>query len=101
MIIGSDRNVNEIFENKLQKKYAALRTLITCTLIIVLQSKKCLISCISRISKVKIIYHGKCNAGAAMAYKKGFHGAFKMWLNDNGMANLLSLTKLEDDLHHS
>ena len=38
---------------------------------------------------------GHCNAGTTTCKQKGYYGVFKMWLNKNGIANLLSIPQLE------
>jgi len=40
---------------------------------------------------------GHCNAGVTVCKEQGYLGVFKMWLNRNGIANLLSIPQLEED----
>ena len=41
--------------------------------------------------------HGNCNAGVTATKTKGYWGKFHMWVNEQGMANLLSIPCLEAD----
>ena len=43
------------------------------------------------IHKVERHLKGHCNAGVTVCKEQGYLGAFKMWLNHNGIANLLSI----------
>ena len=40
---------------------------------------------------------GNCNAGVKLSPKVGDLGVFKMWINEGGIANLLSIPQLEKD----
>ena len=40
---------------------------------------------------------GNCNAGVTSTTMKGDFGMFEMWVNESGIANLLSILKLEKD----
>ena len=41
--------------------------------------------------------NGNCNAGETKITKRGYFGKLRVWLNENGIANLLSLSQLEKD----
>ena len=41
------------------------------------------------------VLQGNCNAGVSTSYEKGFFGLWDFWLNEKGIANLLSITQLE------
>ena len=43
------------------------------------------------------ILRGNCNAGVRESSHVGDLGIFKMWLNEGGIANLLSIQQLEKD----
>ena len=43
------------------------------------------------------ILQGNCNAGVSTSNEKGFYGLWNFWLNEQGIANLLSITQLEKD----
>ena len=50
------------------------------------------------VEKVAIRLWGECNAGTTHSNEKGwFKDLFHMWLVHNGIANLLSLPRLEED----
>ena len=50
------------------------------------------------VEKVAIRLRGECNAGTTHSNEKGwFKDLFHMWLVRNGIANLLSLPRLEGD----
>ena len=40
---------------------------------------------------------GNCNAGVKLCTKVGDLGIFKMWINEGGIANLLSIPQLKKD----
>ena len=40
---------------------------------------------------------GNCNAGETEITKRGYFGKLRAWLNENGIANLLSIPQLEKD----
>ena len=44
---------------------------------------------------------GNCNAGVTSTSTKGELGMFDMWVNDNGIANLISVPQLEKDGFHA
>ena len=37
----------------------------------------------------------RCNAGITTTSKQGWYGKFHVWLNENGIANLISIPMLE------
>lgn len=43
------------------------------------------------------VMNGRCNAGVTSINKQGMYGNFKVWLNERGIANLLSIPTLEED----
>ena len=43
---------------------------------------------------------GNCNAGVTSSTQKGYYGKFQMWINKNGMANLLYIPCLEQEGYH-
>ena len=53
--------------------------------------------CLNSIHKVKAYLKGHCNTGVPICNKQGYYRVFKMWLNRNGTANLLSIPQLEQD----
>ena len=53
--------------------------------------------CLKNVHEVKRYLKGHCNAGVTICKEQGYYGAFKMWLNRNGIANLLSIPQLERD----
>ena len=51
------------------------------------------------IKQVEVVLSGHCNAGTSFSDEKGVYlDLFKMWLVKNGIANLLSLPRLERDV---
>ena len=42
----------------------------------------------------------KFNAGLTLSSLKGYYGKFHMWVNNNGMVNLLSNTCLKEEGYH-
>ena len=40
--------------------------------------------------------NGSCNAGTVTTNTRGWYGEFKVWLNERGISNLLSIPMLED-----
>ena len=40
--------------------------------------------------------NGSCNAGSVMLREKGWYKNFQVWLNENGIVNLLSIPMLEE-----
>ena len=53
--------------------------------------------CLENVHDVSMHLTGHCNAGTTTCKQKGYYGVFKMWLNKNGIANLLSIPQLEQD----
>ena len=41
--------------------------------------------------------NGNCNAGTTIMTKRGYYRRLRVWLNENGIANLISIPKLEAD----
>ena len=41
--------------------------------------------------------NGNCNDGTTRMTKRGYYGRLRVWLNENGIANLISFPKLEAD----
>ena len=41
--------------------------------------------------------NGNCNAVTTRMTKRGYYGRLLVWLNENGIANLISISKLEAD----
>ena len=39
---------------------------------------------------------GNCNAGSVLLKKKGWYKIFQVWLNEQGIVNLLSIPMLEE-----
>ena len=39
--------------------------------------------------------NGNCNSGTTRITKRGYYGRLRVWLNENGIANLISIPKLE------
>ena len=52
---------------------------------------------LDNVHEVDTILKGNCHAGVTTSNEKGWFGRFKMWINKQGIANLLSLPQLEDD----
>ena len=40
---------------------------------------------------------GSCNTGTTKITKRGFYGDLQVWLNEQGVANLISIPMLEKD----
>ena len=51
---------------------------------------------LDRVFSGKTTMNGSCNAGTVTTNIKGWYSEFKVWLNERGIANLLSITMLED-----
>ena len=47
--------------------------------------------CLKNIRDAGRIIRGNCNAGVKLSTKVGDLGVFKMWINEGGIANLLSI----------
>ena len=43
---------------------------------------------------------GNCNVGVTLSSLKGYYGKFRMWINKNGMSNLLYIPCLEEEGCH-
>ena len=52
---------------------------------------------LKNIRQVDTILRGNCNSGVTTTSTKGHLGVFDMWLNQNGIANLLSIPPFEAD----
>ena len=53
--------------------------------------------CLDNVTTVKVSLTGHCSAGTTKSTQKGLYGEFEMWLNKQGIANLLSIPQLEED----
>ena len=53
--------------------------------------------CLDNITADGVVLRGNCNAGVTTSTQKGYYGLFHMWLNKQGIANLLSIPQLEAD----
>ena len=49
------------------------------------------------VRDVKTVLQGNCNAGVSISKEKGYYGMWNFWLNERGIANLLSIPQLEKD----
>ena len=54
-------------------------------------------SLLSGVREVKTVLQGNCNAGVSISKEKGYYGLWSFWLNEQGIANLLSIPQLEKD----
>ena len=52
---------------------------------------------LNNIRQVDRVLRGNCNAGVTTTSTKGHLCVFDMWLNESGIANLLSIPQLEAD----
>ena len=52
---------------------------------------------LDNIHEVDTYFTGHCNTGSLTCKEKGYLGLFKMWLNHDGIANLLSIPQLEEN----
>ena len=50
---------------------------------------------LSNVRKGNVTMTGSCNAGTTESNVTGWFGKFKVWLNEMGIANLLSIPMLE------
>ena len=50
---------------------------------------------LNEIREVKTVLQGNCNAGVSTSNEKGYYGLWNFWLNEQGIANLLSIPQLE------
>ena len=48
------------------------------------------------VHKGETTMNGSCNAGTVSTNTKGWYGGFQVWLNQKGIANLLSIPMLEE-----
>ena len=53
---------------------------------------------LARVQKVKDTMTGSCNSGTTSTNTQGWYGEFKVWLNEMGIANLLSILMLENSI---
>ena len=51
---------------------------------------------LDRVYSGKKATNGSCNAGTVTTNTRGWYDEFKVWLNERGIANLLSIPMLED-----
>ena len=49
------------------------------------------------VKTVGMVLQGNCNAGVSTSKEKGAYGLWSFWLNEKGIANLLSIPQLEKD----
>ena len=49
------------------------------------------------VKTVTTVLQGNCNAGVSTSNEKGFYGLWNFWLNEQCIANLLSIPQLEKD----
>ena len=49
------------------------------------------------VKTVGTVLQGNCNAGVSTSKEKGAYGLWSFWLNEKGIANLLSIPQLEKD----
>ena len=49
------------------------------------------------VKTVGMILQGNCNAGVSASNERGIYGLWSFWLNEKGIANLLSIPQLEKD----
>ena len=52
---------------------------------------------LGNLHQVSTLLKGNCNAGVSTSDEKGFYGKWHFWLNDQGIANLLSIPQIEKD----
>ena len=51
-------------------------------------------------NKANTVLQGSCNGGTTLFHEKGTYGEFEMWLNRNGIDNILLITQLEKYDYH-
>ena len=51
---------------------------------------------LDRVSLGQTAMNGSCNAGIVTNNTRGWYGEFKVWLNERGISNLLSIPIIED-----
>ena len=52
---------------------------------------------IDDVKTVTTVLQGNCNAGVSTSNEKGFYGLWNFWINEQGIANLLSIPQIEKD----
>ena len=52
---------------------------------------------LENVQIVNAVLCENCNAGVTETNRKGYCGLFEFWLNEHGIANLLSILQLEKD----
>eukprot|EP00956_Cyclotella_meneghiniana_P039152 scaffold166732_cov36-Cyclotella_meneghiniana.AAC.1 len=55
----------------------------------------CTEKCLSRLHLTKVYLRQNCNAGSKLTNRQGYWNDLPFWVNNSGIANLLSLPKLE------
>ena len=51
---------------------------------------------LDRVYSVKTYMNGSCNSGTVTTNTRGWYGKLKVWINERGISNLLSIPMLED-----
>ena len=54
---------------------------------------------LDRVYPGKTAMNRSCNVGTVTTNTRGFYGEFKVWLNERGIANLLSIPMLENAMY--
>eukprot|EP00957_Ditylum_brightwellii_P042554 3222072-Ditylum_brightwellii.AAC.1 len=52
---------------------------------------------LSDVKAIGTVLPGNCNAGVSTSKEKGAYRLWSFWLNEKGIANLLSIPQLEKD----
>ena len=52
---------------------------------------------LSNVKTGNTVLQGQCNSGVSTSAEKGVYGQWAFWLNEKGIANLLSIPQLEKD----
>ena len=52
---------------------------------------------LGNVKTIGTVLQGNCNAGVSLSKEKGIFGLWSFWINENGIANLLSIPQLEKD----
>ena len=52
---------------------------------------------LSNVKNVGTVLQGKCNTSVSTSQEKGVYGLWSFWLNETGIADLLSIPQLEKD----
>ena len=55
---------------------------------------------LERCHTVKVVLRQNCNAGSKLTNKMGYWGDYRFWINEDGIANLLSIPSLEKHKHY-